>query len=92
MTHGIFTSTGNLVAWFDTEDEALAMLGDLVARRLRATHPAGIRPQTPADERRPGRQFAVLIRPDGYVAWVGEPADPDLPDALTSWFGPPTTA
>jgi 3-(3-hydroxy-phenyl)propionate hydroxylase len=35
---------------------------------------------------------AVLIRPDGYAAWVGEPADPGLPDALTSWFGPPTTA
>jgi hypothetical protein len=32
---------------------------------------------------------AVLIRPDGYVAWVGEPADPRLPDALTSWFGSP---
>jgi 3-(3-hydroxy-phenyl)propionate hydroxylase len=31
---------------------------------------------------------AVLIRPDGYVAWVGEPADPALPDALTTWFGP----
>jgi 3-(3-hydroxy-phenyl)propionate hydroxylase len=35
---------------------------------------------------------AVLIRPDGYVAWVGEPADPGLPDALTSWFGPPAAA
>ena len=35
---------------------------------------------------------AVLIRPDGYVAWVGEPTDPGLPDALTTWFGPPTTA
>ncbi|HEY5192554.1 MAG TPA: FAD-dependent monooxygenase [Solirubrobacteraceae bacterium] len=33
---------------------------------------------------------AVLIRPDGYVAWVGEPADPGLPEALTIWFGPPT--
>jgi len=31
----------------------------------------------------------VLIRPDGYVAWVGEPADPKLTDALTTWFGPP---
>ena len=31
---------------------------------------------------------AVLIRPDGHVAWVGEPADPGLPDALTTWFGP----
>ncbi|HEX3317216.1 MAG TPA: FAD-dependent monooxygenase [Solirubrobacteraceae bacterium] len=35
---------------------------------------------------------AVLIRPDGYVAWVGDPADSGLPDALTGWFGPPTTA
>jgi 2-polyprenyl-6-methoxyphenol hydroxylase-like FAD-dependent oxidoreductase len=30
---------------------------------------------------------AVLIRPDGYVAWVGEPTDPGLPAALTTWFG-----
>ena len=33
---------------------------------------------------------AVLIRPDGYVAWVGELAEPALLDALTDWFGPPT--
>jgi 3-(3-hydroxy-phenyl)propionate hydroxylase len=33
---------------------------------------------------------AVLIRPDGYVGWLGGPADPGLPDALTTWFGPPT--
>jgi 3-(3-hydroxy-phenyl)propionate hydroxylase len=31
---------------------------------------------------------AVLIRPDGYVAWVGEQKDARLPDALTTWFGP----
>ena len=33
---------------------------------------------------------AVLIRPDGYVAWAGELTDPGLPDALTTWFGSPT--
>ena len=33
---------------------------------------------------------AVLIRPDGYVAWVGEQGQNGLIDALTSWFGPPT--
>ena len=30
---------------------------------------------------------AVLIRPDGYVAWVGDLDDPALPRALTTWFG-----
>jgi 3-(3-hydroxy-phenyl)propionate hydroxylase len=34
---------------------------------------------------------AVLIRPDGYVAWAGEPTDPDLPQALATWFGPAPT-
>ena len=33
---------------------------------------------------------AVLIRPDGYVAWVGDATDVGLADALTTWFGPPT--
>ena len=32
---------------------------------------------------------AVLIRPDGYVAWVGGGTDHGLRDALTTWFGPP---
>jgi 3-(3-hydroxy-phenyl)propionate hydroxylase len=32
---------------------------------------------------------AVLIRPDGYVAWVGDLTQVGLDDALTVWFGPP---
>jgi 3-(3-hydroxy-phenyl)propionate hydroxylase len=32
---------------------------------------------------------AVLIRPDGYVAWVGDQSQRGLVDALTTWFGTP---
>ena len=35
---------------------------------------------------------AVLIRPDGYVAWVGDLTQLGLADALTIWFGPPAAA
>ncbi len=32
---------------------------------------------------------ALLIRPDGYVAWVGDGTDTGLREALTTWFGSP---
>jgi 2-polyprenyl-6-methoxyphenol hydroxylase-like FAD-dependent oxidoreductase len=32
---------------------------------------------------------AVLIRPDGHVAWVGDGTDQGLREALTTWFGAP---
>jgi 2-polyprenyl-6-methoxyphenol hydroxylase-like FAD-dependent oxidoreductase len=32
---------------------------------------------------------AVLIRPDGHVAWAGDLAQPELAVALTTWFGAP---
>lgn len=44
---------------------------------------------------------AVLIRPDGHVAWLATPVEPGQPgqaaqeglaDALTAWFGPPAAA
>ena len=35
---------------------------------------------------------ALLIRPDGYVAWVGDRTQRGLAAALTTWFGPPAAA
>ena len=35
---------------------------------------------------------AVLIRPDGHVAWAGTDTDVGLHDALTTWFGAPALA
>lgn len=35
---------------------------------------------------------AVLIRPDGHVAWVGDGTDRGLSDSLAMWFGPPRAA
>jgi 2-polyprenyl-6-methoxyphenol hydroxylase-like FAD-dependent oxidoreductase len=34
----------------------------------------------------------VLVRPDGYVAWVGQRTQDGLADALATWFGPPFAA
>lgn len=35
---------------------------------------------------------AVLIRPDGYIAWVAGASDAGLHDALVEWFGGPYCA
>ena len=35
---------------------------------------------------------AVLIRPDGHVAWVGAESQVGLAEALSTWFGPPRAA
>jgi 2-polyprenyl-6-methoxyphenol hydroxylase-like FAD-dependent oxidoreductase len=35
---------------------------------------------------------AVLVRPDGHVAWAGDHAHAGLSEALTTWFGPPAAA
>jgi hypothetical protein len=39
-----------------------------------------------------GAPPAVLIRPDGHVAWAGDLTDPELPHALATWFGVATPA
>jgi 3-(3-hydroxy-phenyl)propionate hydroxylase len=35
---------------------------------------------------------AVVVRPDGYVGWVGEGTETGLAEALTRWFGAPSSA
>jgi 2-polyprenyl-6-methoxyphenol hydroxylase-like FAD-dependent oxidoreductase len=35
---------------------------------------------------------AVLVRPDGYVAWAGDSTPSSLVEALTIWFGPPAAS
>ncbi len=35
---------------------------------------------------------AVLVRPDGHVAWVGEGSSQGLVESLTTWFGSPAVA
>jgi hypothetical protein len=35
---------------------------------------------------------AVVIRPDGHVAWAGDLRDPELTRALATWFGAATPA
>ena len=35
---------------------------------------------------------ALLVRPDGYVAWVGDHTQRGLTEALTTWFGPAASA
>ena len=37
-----------------------------------------------------GAPVAMLVRPDGYVAWVGDRTAVGLTDALAGWFGAPT--
>lgn len=46
----------------------------------------------PARARDRSAPAALLVRPDGYVAWATDsPTDhTGLPEALTTWFGPPT--
>jgi bifunctional hydroxylase/dehydrase len=38
------------------------------------------------------RADAVLVRPDGHVAWASPGAAEELPAALDRWFGPPAAA
>ncbi|MCT4356431.1 FAD-dependent monooxygenase [Streptomyces sp. Je 1-79] len=46
------------------------------------------RPQEPAENSTLADTTAVLVRPDGYVAWAAPGSHGDLPMALERWFGP----
>jgi 2-polyprenyl-6-methoxyphenol hydroxylase-like FAD-dependent oxidoreductase len=58
-------------------------------RRIEATYDGAWELPVLGEVPAPG---AVLIRPDGHVAWVGDVTTPGLADALTTWFGPRTAA
>ena len=77
--------------------------GGRLAHRQRAGRPLLVHTEGPADHLRravrgrvdlvaapaaAGRPDAVLVRPDGYVAWAGHLDDPGLTQALDAWFGP----
>ncbi|MFI6925511.1 FAD-dependent monooxygenase [Nonomuraea spiralis] len=59
--------------------------GTDAAHAALAGHRDRVRPAVA--EAPPGDGGALLVRPDGYVAWAGTAAD-GLGDALTTWFGP----
>jgi 3-(3-hydroxy-phenyl)propionate hydroxylase len=81
---------------FDLLHEARPVLLDLAGsgdfdlepwprvRRIDATHDDVVALPVLGEVTAPS---AVLIRPDGHVAWTGALDDPDLPRALTKWFG-----
>jgi 2-polyprenyl-6-methoxyphenol hydroxylase-like FAD-dependent oxidoreductase len=54
-------------------------------RSVEATHAGTLELPILGEVDSPG---AVLIRPDGHVAWAGAVTDAQLPRALTTWFGP----
>jgi len=66
-------------------DSKVAPWADRV-QRIDATYSGGWELPVIGTVTAPG---AVLIRPDGHVAWVGEGMDAKLAEALTMWFGVP---
>ncbi|MDQ8044628.1 MAG: FAD-dependent monooxygenase [Patulibacter sp.] len=62
--------------------EALPVHVDLVPARADAAWELPIVGAVPAPA-------ALLVRPDGYVAWAGDPTDGSLRAVLGDWFGPP---
>jgi hypothetical protein len=77
-----------LLDWYWFEDFDLSPWGTRV-RRVNASISGPWR--LPGVGRIP-RALAALIRPDGYVAWVGDGSDDGLREALATWIGEPSVA
>src|ERR1700693_3638152 len=64
--------------------------GDLLGPKLSVGDRRQLHRQLGSSRPRPsGSPPAVLIRPDGYIGWVGDGTDTGLHDAVTFWFGSP---
>ena len=68
--------------------------GSIDITRVDGPGPAASTPTTPGPWELPvigavTAPVAVLVRPDGHVAWVGDGTQAGLSEALTTWFGAP---
>lgn len=84
-TYDLLHSGGGML--FDlADDPAVRRVGECWADRVTVVT------ATPVSEAEYGTP-SVLVRPDGYVAWVGDGGGTTgLADSLTRWFGDPLPA
>ena len=92
--HGEHKTVGTRATEIPLVDSRLTALqrtpGFVLARERGAVVPIGPASVQHAERRDPGP--ALLIRPDGYVAWVGRSADPGWVAAHDHWTGPAPAA
>ena len=96
--HAWLQPNGEKVSTIDLFGKGFALLASAKgAAWSKAAQPLGIKAHAVGDDEWAAaygvdETGAVLVRPDGYVAWVGERTQAGLAEALTTWFGPPVGA